>query len=59
MKSEEWLKMYIDSIEKRFDKVDEKLDLLIQFKWRIAGGIFVVSSVVTFAVQVSFSLLNK
>lgn len=35
----------------RLDKIDRKIDQLIEFKWRMAGGLLVVSAVATLLME--------
>ena len=42
---------FIDRTNKRFDKIDRKLDQLIEFKWKIIGGSVVFSLFATAALN--------
>jgi len=46
----------LEYIIQRIEKIDGKVDKLLEFKWQIIGGSAVVSVVVTFAIQI---FLNK
>lgn len=38
--------------DKRLDTIDEKMDELLSFKWKIIGGSVVISTLFTFLVSV-------
>lgn len=38
--------------EKRFDQIEKKLDTLNEFKWRLAGGVTVLSLLLTIIIEV-------
>lgn len=40
--------------ESRLDRLENKIDKLHEYKWRVAGGVTVVSVVVTFALKIFF-----
>lgn len=42
----------------RFDKLEEKVDELRLFKWKIAGGAIVASAVMTFVFQAAIQYLK-
>jgi len=52
----ELMNYFIEQTDKRFDKVETKLDQLLSFKWKLAGAIGLVSFVVTIGVQFMFKL---
>lgn len=41
-------KILWDQLHKRFDKIEEKLDNLTAWKWKITGGAALVSALVSF-----------
>lgn len=43
----------------RVEKMDEKVDSLLKFKWQIMGGAVVVSIFVTAAIQIASLLMHK
>lgn len=43
----------------RMDRLEEKVDRLLAFKWQIIGGSLVASVVLTVALQVVLSIVNK
>lgn len=42
----------IENIEKKIDRLDEKVDSLLHFKWQIIGGGLAISAAITLAVQI-------
>jgi len=44
--------------DKRFDEIDQKIDVLLRFKWQIIGGSVILSTVITVVIQI-ISILNK
>jgi hypothetical protein len=46
-------KQLIDYLIDRIEKIDEKVDRLLQFKWQIIGGSVVLSAIITFAIQLA------
>lgn len=39
-----------------FEKQNKKLDELLEFKWKIAGGVIAVSALITVTIQVVFKV---
>lgn len=38
----DWMAKYIEGLEKKIDSIDEKVEMLVQFKWRVVSfGVFV------------------
>lgn len=54
--SKELMDYFIQRTDKRFDRIEKKMDELLKFKWRIAGGIAFVSFLVTIGVQFVFKI---
>jgi hypothetical protein len=50
---------FIEQTNDRLEKIDQKLDEMIKFKWQIIGGSVVLSLVVTVIVQLSVYVVNK
>ena len=42
----------IDYLIDRIEKIDEKVDRLLQFKWQIIGGSVVLSAIITVSIQI-------
>lgn len=55
-KNIETIRTYSDE---RFDKIEEKLDKLLRFKWQIIGGSLVASTVLSIAFQIVLEIINK
>lgn len=53
---QELVNYFIEQSNKRLDKIEDKIDTLIKFKWQIIGGAliagFMSSIVVSFGVQI-------
>ena len=45
---------FIKETNKKFEKLEKKVDSLLQFKWQIIGGSVVISVLVTIAIQIIF-----
>lgn len=43
-------------INERMNKMEEKIDKLLQFKWQIIGGTLVTSTVLTVICQVAIAI---
>jgi len=52
MKSEDWFKLYIENTDKRLKSIEEKIDSVLEFKWKIFGGVAVTSFLVTLGFQI-------
>jgi len=50
---------FIDETNRKFDKLDKKVDQIIKFKWQIIGGSLVASFVITAFFQIALVLINK
>lgn len=50
--------VYLESLDKRLDSLENKMDLMLEFKWRVIGGGLVISAVITLIVQASFVLMR-
>lgn len=48
----------VDYLVERIEKIDEKVDELLKFKWQIIGGSVLLSMFLTIAFQVAVSLLK-
>ena len=42
---------FIEETNKRLERIEDKLDTLLEFKWQIIGGSLVVSGLVAVAIQ--------
>ena len=49
----------IDLIVSRMDKMEEKIDRLLAFKWQVVGGTVVVSLILTTIFQVVIAVLER
>ena len=58
MEDKDLLNYFIKETNKRFDKVDQKLDQLLEFKWRVVGGAIVVSVILTLGFQMGVLLFH-
>lgn len=50
----ELITYFIKKTDERFDKIEQKIDLVLKMKWEIAGGLAVLSVLVTIGVQIIF-----
>lgn len=41
---------FIERSDKRFDKIESKLDSLIEFRWRLVGGAAAVTTVISIVI---------
>jgi len=48
-----------DEMHERLEKIDSKVEVLLQFKWQILGGAAVVAAIVGIAVQLVSALLSR
>lgn len=58
MPSDDLIKDFIERTDKRFDRVDEKLDELIAFRWQIIGGSIGLSALFSVLVNGLFLFLG-
>lgn len=56
---ERLIKYFIEETNKRFDKLDEKVDQLLEFKWQIIGGALIGSIAVTAAFNLAAFFILK
>lgn len=47
---------FIDKTDKRFDKLEKKLDEIIQFRWQIVGGAGLLTFLLTVGINIFFKL---
>lgn len=45
---------FIQSTDKRFDKIERKIDDLSNFKWKLIGGASAISTIITLVVKIFF-----
>jgi hypothetical protein len=45
---------FIEQTNQRFEKLEHKVDKLLEFKWQIVGGSVGLSAVLTLAIQIIF-----
>jgi hypothetical protein len=55
----EWLRDDMKNLKAQVEKVDEKVDSLLKFKYQVAGGVILVSVVFTAAFQVILAYIQK
>jgi len=47
---------FVERTDERFDKLESKIDRLLEFKWQIIGGATALSAFVGIAIQLFFKL---
>lgn len=52
--SHELVRYFIDETNKKFERLETKVDLLLKFKWEVIGGASAVSFLVAVLVQMFF-----
>ena len=50
---------FIEETNKKFDRLETKIDMLLQFKWQIIGGSVAFSAFITLAIQGISMMINK
>jgi hypothetical protein len=55
MDNKELVQYFINETNKKFERLEEKVDLLISFKWQLVGGSVVLSLFASVAVHVFFN----
>ena len=55
----DWLKQEIDQVNTKVDKLDEKMDELIKFKWQVVSGTIVVSCILGVAFQILIAIIGR
>lgn len=55
----ELVRYFIEETNKKFERLEEKVDILLEFKWQILGGSMVLSALVTIAIQVTAIIFSK
>jgi hypothetical protein len=53
MPNKEFLDYYIEHTDKRFEKVHEKLDTLLRFRWMLIGAALAISGTVSVLFEVA------
>ena len=48
----DFVEYFIEKTDARFDKIEKKIDKLLQFKWQIIGGAGAMSLLITILLQV-------
>lgn len=54
MANEDLLRHHIAETERRFDRIESKVDRLLEFKWQIIGGSLVISAVLSIGIAILF-----
>jgi hypothetical protein len=49
----------VDIILARLDKLEEKLDMLLEFKWKVVGGTLIMSLILTAVFQMFIALAER
>lgn len=50
---------FIERTDERFDKLEDKVDTLLAFKWQIIGGSVIFSAFLTLVFQTFFFLMER
>lgn len=58
-KQSELVNYFISETNKKFDRLEKKVDLLIGFRWSIIGGSVVLSLLVTLSIELAALLWGK
>jgi hypothetical protein len=53
--NEKLLAYFMDATNERFDRLEDKIDVVLSFHWKIAGGAAAISAVITLAIQLIVS----
>jgi hypothetical protein len=54
----ELVKYFIEETNRKYEKLEEKVDQLLQFKWKIIGGSVIMSVVFTIVIQATALYFN-
>lgn len=49
----------LDIIINRMDKMEEKIDKLLEFKWKIVGGTIIASLILTTIFQIAIAMIER
>lgn len=50
---------FIEETNKKFERLEEKVDMLLEFKWQIISGAVVFSALITIVIQVLSVIWQK
>lgn len=50
-KLSDYLISRVDGMEMKIERVEDKIDSLLQFKWQVVGGAITLSAIITFGFQ--------
>lgn len=53
-RDQELIDYFIQETNKRFDKIEAKVDTILEFKWQIIGGSLVLSGICSVAIAFLF-----
>jgi hypothetical protein len=56
---DELVQYFIEETNKKFVKLEEKVDMLLQFKWQIISGSVVLSARITLGMQIAAIVFTK
>ena len=54
----QFIKRELDEVKYNLKEVDHKVDSIIEWKWKIVGGVIAVSSILTIAFQIGIKVLG-
>jgi len=49
----------IDKVDAKVDKIDDKLNEMLAFKWQIIGGSVIMSAIIGVAIQIFLAIYGK
>lgn len=52
--SEDKINYFIERTDKRLESIEEKLEVILRFKWQVIGGSIVLSALVSVAIKILF-----
>jgi hypothetical protein len=56
---EKLVKYFIEETNKKFEKLESKVDMLLEFKWRIVAGAMVISALITISLQIGAIVFSR
>lgn len=57
--SNEWFTKYIETLDKRLEGLESKMESMLKFKWQIMGGTAVASAIVGVLIQIIIAMWSK
>ena len=55
----EWLRQDMKTMTDRIEKIDEKVDQLLNFKYKVIGGTILASLIITAAFQIVLAFIQR